>query len=224
MVDLCPSDRALRKEPEAAVRDRGISTGAVLSECGTYRYRLWRRWGDGTALLFVMLNPSTADATADDATIRRCIRFAQAHGHGAVEVVNLYAYRATDPKDLRRAGYPVGPDNDEHTVAAAREAAEVCVAWGANVRDLERPQIVLPMLRKLGVSLQCLRITRSGFPQHPLMLPSSYRLQPFTHEAISRAMAGETEPSSAASGCSHTARPDDQSKVDDQEPTAWSST
>ena len=162
--------------------------GATLSECGAYRYRLWRKWGCGSPLLFVMLNPSTADADVDDATIRRCVGFADREGFGELGVVNLYAYRATAPKDLKRAGYPVGPDNDQHIADAAREAAAVCVAWGSNVAGLERPQIVLPLLRWLGVEPKCLRITRTGYPQHPLMLPSSCMLQPFDEEAIHNAM------------------------------------
>jgi hypothetical protein len=167
------------------------SRTAVISDCGRFRYRLGRRWGDGAPLTFVMLNPSTADAESDDATIRRCVTFAHAHDFRAIDVVNLFAFRATDPKDLRRAGYPVGPENDEHTARAAQEAGAVCLAWGANAADLERPQIVLPMLRRLGVELQCLRITRSGHPQHPLMLPSECRLQPFTIAAIERAIHGD---------------------------------
>ena len=163
---------------------------ATMSDCGKFRYRLWRKWGEGSPLLFVMLNPSTADASVDDATIRRCIKFAQAHDFGELEVVNLFAYRATDPQDLRRAGYPIGPDNDEHICAAVRESAAVCLAWGSNVAGLERPQIVLPKLRALGVKLQCLRITRSGYPQHPLMLPSSCRLMPFDSDTIQAAMHG----------------------------------
>lgn len=164
---------------------------ATISDCGKFRYRLWRKWGEGSPLLFIMLNPSTADAEVDDATIRRCVKFAQAHDFGELEVVNLFAYRARDPKDLRRAGYPVGPGNDEHIMAAVQESAAVCLAWGSNVAGLERPQIVLPMLRCLGVKLQCLRITSSGYPQHPLMLPASCRLMPFKVEAIDKAMRGE---------------------------------
>lgn len=162
---------------------------ATISECGKFRYTLGRRWSDGPKLLaFVMLNPSTADADQDDATIRRCIKFAQAHGYDALEVVNLFAYRATDPKDLRKAGWPAGPDNDVHIEAVARAANAVCVAWGANVAALERPQIVLPLLRKIGTPILCLRITRSGHPQHPLMLPSSCRLELFTAAAIGNSM------------------------------------
>lgn len=161
---------------------------AVISDCGRFRYRLGRRWGDGLPLAYVMLNPSTADAEVDDATIRRCMTFAHAHGFAAIDVVNLYAFRATKPRDLALAGYPVGSENDQQIADAARDAGAVCLAWGANVAGLERPQIVLSALRRLGIDLQCLHITRSCHPQHPLMLPSTCRLQPFSAEAIQEAM------------------------------------
>lgn len=162
---------------------------AVISVCGKFRYRLGRRWADGgKSLAYVMLNPSTADAEKDDATIRRCIRFAKDHGFNALVVVNLFAYRATKPADLRKAGYPVGPENDAHIAEVAKTADAVCVAWGANVDGLERPQVVLPALRKLGVEIQCLNITRSGYPSHPLMLASTCRLMPFNMQGIQAAM------------------------------------
>lgn len=163
---------------------------ATISHCGKFRYRLARRWGDGDTLLFVMLNPSTADANEDDATIRRCIRFAKDHGYEGLEVVNLYAYRATKPEDLRRAHYPAGPDNDQHIIEAAKAAHRVCIAWGANVKELCRAGEVLTLLRGIGVAPYCLRITRSGYPQHPLMLASACRLMPFTIKAIDDAMKG----------------------------------
>lgn len=167
---------------------------ATISDCGKFRYALGRRWSSGSKLLgYVMLNPSTADAEQDDATIRRCIKFAQAHGYDALEVVNLYAYRATKPIDLRKAGYPVGPQNDTMIEHVAKMADAMCVAWGANVAGLERPQIVLPMLRRIGVPVICLKVTRSGYPQHPLMLASACRLQPFTAQAIDDAMNGVSE-------------------------------
>jgi hypothetical protein len=163
---------------------------ATISDCQRFRYRLGRSWDAGETLLFVMLNPSTADAHEDDATIRRCIRFAQQEGFAALEVVNLFAFRATDPKELRRAGYPVGPENDRHITDAARAAAKVCLAWGANVAGLERPQVVIPLLRAAGAPLHVLRMTRSAYPQHPLMLPSSCRLVPFD-KAVEAALLKE---------------------------------
>jgi hypothetical protein len=164
---------------------------AIHSRCGTYRYWLLRRWGPGPRLLLCMLNPSTADASVDDATIRRAVTFAHAHSFDSLAVVNLFAYRATDPADLKRAGFPVGPDADHYIQSAVEGSDAICVAWGA-VGDRgpanDRVQKVMPMLAATGKPVQCLRITRSGFPAHPLYLPSAFRLQPFTLEAIQAAM------------------------------------
>ena len=139
-------------------------------------------------LAYIMLNPSTADADKDDATIRRCIRFSQAEGFSAIEVVNLFAYRATDPRALKRAGYQVGPSNNSQLALTAAEADVVCIAWGVNAHGLARPVEVLMLLRRLKIQPHCLRITRSGYPQHPLMLPTSCRMMPFTPDAIDLAM------------------------------------
>jgi hypothetical protein len=165
---------------------------AFISDCGKFRYSLFRLWDDTLPiLLIVMLNPSTADAYLDDPTIRRCISFAKAHGYGAVEVVNLFAFRATNPADLRRAGYPVGPDNDEHITLAARRAGAVCVAWGANAAVDDRVQVVMPLLRAAGHEPLCLHITRSGYPGHPLYLASATRLRPYDCAAIEAAMTAD---------------------------------
>lgn len=169
---------------------RSCERDALISDCGLFRYWLLRRWGDGPLLLFVMLNPSKADALVDDATIRRCAMFAMTHYFGGFLVVNMFAFRATKPEDLKRAGWPVGPENDKWIEWAAERSDSICVAWGAHAADLERTQVVLTLLRRAGKPLQCLGITRGGHPSHPLMLPSSRRLQPFTVEAIQEAMHG----------------------------------
>ena len=162
---------------------------AIFSGCGRFRYRLGRRWGKGDTLLFVMFNPSTAGVEHDDATIRRCVGFALRHGYGAIDVVNLFAYCATDPKDLRAAGYPVGEFNDTQIQRAAGEAHEICVAWGSNAAGLARPREVLAMLKPLVGEPKCLAITRSGHPQHPSRLASSCTLQPYNTETINAATA-----------------------------------
>jgi hypothetical protein len=168
-----------------------VNRRAIVSPCGRYRYWLGRTWSAAKPLLFVMLNPSTADAEQDDPTIRRCIRFGEAMGFGGIEVVNLFAFRATQPKAMALAGFPVGPDNDEHIRAAAASAGAVCAAWGAvgtrNAAEA-RVQVVAPLIRAAGHELQCLQITRSGYPQHPLYLSSSCRLKPYTLPAIADAM------------------------------------
>ena len=166
---------------------------AVISACGLFRYTLGRQWGTGRPLLFIMLNPSTADSAADDPTLLCCIAFAQAHGFGSLEVVNLFAYRATKPADLRAAGYPVGPETDFHILRAINGCAEVCVAWGANAAGLARPAEVLAMLKRLSDEPpKCLRITKGGQPAHPLYLPRNLRLTPFDAAAVTRARTGAT--------------------------------
>lgn len=153
---------------------------AVISECGQFRYLLRRSWNvSRPALGFVMLNPSTADADQDDPTIRKCIGFAERLGFGAIVVANLFAYRATDPSDLRRAGYPVGEENDYWINRAARDAEAVVCAWGVNARKLARPYEVLAVLRAARRPAHALRLTSDGIPCHPLMLPYTCTLTEF---------------------------------------------
>lgn len=145
-----------------------VESDAVLSDCGMYRYHLLRRWGPGKACVFAMLNPSTADATVDDPTIRRCIGFAKREGCDALVVVNAYGLRATDPKLLWTASDPVGPLNDRFVRLALdcahRDDAPIIAAWGAHAR----PDRVLQMSRLTQVRWSCLGITKSGAPRHPL--------------------------------------------------------
>jgi hypothetical protein len=134
---------------------------------GPYRYLLWRRWADAASLLFVMLNPSTADAERDDPTIRRCIGFARAWGFGAVEVVNLFAWRATYPRELRRARDPIGPDNDRVILEAAARNQAIIAAWGNHGAFGERDRQVAALLAPFGA--RCLGArTSGGAPRHPL--------------------------------------------------------
>lgn len=167
---------------------------AVLSPCGRYRYRLTREVdpvsGRGR-VLFVMLNPSTADATVDDPTIRKCVGFARrAYAPPAlIDVVNLYAWRATDPNDLRRAADAsdvIGPETDMHIGEAADRAGAIVVAWGAlnlgamSAPARERARDVARRLRLAasGAPLLCLGTTKGGEPRHPLMV--AYSVVPST--------------------------------------------
>lgn len=150
----------------------GEGRGAVLSDCEKYRYALWRDTGvlgaEGT-VLFVMLNPSTADATEDDPTIRRCIRFATDWGFARLAVGNAYALRATDPKQLRAADDPVGPENDEWLNRLAIEAAEVIGAWGTHI-DSERERHIIDLIEFQAGTMRCLGQTKALHPKHPLYL------------------------------------------------------
>jgi hypothetical protein len=146
-----------------------MESSAVISDCGAYRYLLRRRWDvKRPALLFCMLNPSIADAERNDPTIRRCLGFARAWEYGGLEVVNLYAYRATQPAELFRAADPVGPDNDRHIAEAVARAGRVIVGWGNHGRNAERLASVLPLLNEA----YCFDITSAGQPRHPLYVRS----------------------------------------------------
>jgi hypothetical protein len=159
-------------------------SAAVISSCGKYRYSLHRALsgdllatnvGKGT-VLFVMLNPSTADACDDDPTIRRCIGFAKAWGYDMLSVGNLYAFRATDPRKLATAEDPVGPENYTHLRRLAMDAAEVVVAWGVPPIDVDEG---LHMARVLGVlgPTRALGVTKAGYPRHPLYMRADAELQ-----------------------------------------------
>lgn len=152
-----------------------VARSARISADGLYRYRLTRAWGDGEIAVFVMLNPSTADAAIDDPTIRRCIGFAKTWGMAGIEVVNLYAYRATNPAELWGADDPVGPDNDEFlTTAAFARPGPLVAAWGVNAK----PPRVMEVLSLPGFDrLQCLGTTKDGYPRHPLYVRGDTRPQ-----------------------------------------------
>lgn len=154
-----------------------IHSDAVISDCGQYRYVLRRIWNsDAAYLVFVMLNPSTADADVDDATIRKCVGFARRLGYGGIVVVNLFALRSRDPKALGTALDPVGPDNDKWIKLECSIAEHpIIVAWGANGRDYpDRVRQVLDLIKPRAVN--ALRTSDDGTPWHPLMLP--YRCVP----------------------------------------------
>lgn len=149
--------------------------GAVFSSDRRYRYLLWRVWsGTGGMVLFVGLNPSTADEQTDDPTIRRCKSFAESWGATGFMVANLFAYRATKPRDLYEAITPVGPANDRWLDSTTSFARLTIACWGNHGAFRERASHVLPLLRNPS----CLRMTKSGHPSHPLYLPGSCRPVP----------------------------------------------
>ncbi len=153
---------------------------AVYSDCEVYRYSLTRLWGQGRRLVFVMLNPSTATESQNDPTVERCERRARAMGYGGFRVVNLFAYRATDPAQLRKVADPVGPCNDLTLDAAAAWSDTIMCGWGAHGGLLGRGAQVQAQLRALGMNLMHLGLTKDGQPKHPLYigyatLPQAWR-------------------------------------------------
>jgi len=162
-------------------------TGAVMSECGTWRYRLWRSWripfeaGPHRVAAFIGLNPSTATAEQDDPTVRRCVLFAASWGCTGMEMLNLYGFRSTDPKGLWAAADPVGPETDRYLVEVASRADPVVACWGAFPRAVERGVAVVERLRDAGVAVMHLgEPTKDGHPRHPLYMPRSAALRPWS--------------------------------------------
>jgi hypothetical protein len=152
---------------------------AVIDATGTYRYRLSRIWGTdpgpGRLVNFIMLNPSTADATEDDPTIRRCVGFARSWGFGGIVVTNLFAFRATEPKDMISAFDPYGPENDGYVFATAARSPLVVCAWGAHGTLHHRGAEVVRGLRARDITPHHLGLTKGGQPRHPLYLPGAAR-------------------------------------------------
>ncbi|MDX2229356.1 MAG: DUF1643 domain-containing protein [Leptolyngbyaceae cyanobacterium bins.349] len=152
-----------------------MNTGATFDSTGQYRYSLWRHWDDAAPRIgFVMLNPSRADATLNDPTIRRCLSFARSWGYGSLEVVNLFAYRTAQPQQLRHVADPVGTDNDRTLQTLSQRVDRIILAWGNWGRLQDRDRAVLTVLK--SHSLHCLGRTKLGHPCHPLYLKGT--LQP----------------------------------------------
>lgn len=155
---------------------------ADISADGLYRYTLTRCWDEAERYaLFIMLNPSTADATKDDPTIRRCVGFAKREGCAGIRVVNLYALRATKPADLWCVNDPVGPENGDHLRRAISHAAlsgsPIIAAWGANAK----PFRVYAVKQMPGMEqAKVLGFTTSGAPRHPLYVKRDAPLLPLS--------------------------------------------
>lgn len=158
--------------------DLFMDRDAVMGENGKYRYLLRRAWDPKRPrALLVMLNPSTADAEIDDPTIRSCIRLCRSWGHGSFEVVNVYAFRATDPKALRDADDPVGPQNDDVIAAAINRCDVVICAWGAHTISQSRRNDILSAVRQRRPVAYCMGKTKAGHPKHPLYIKSGTPLE-----------------------------------------------
>lgn len=158
-----------------------IQARAILSPCNTYRYALHRVWGANPDhyMMVIGLNPSTADALQDDPTIRRCVGFASRLGYEALVMTNLFAYRATDPKQLKQASLQgvdiIGEENDQWLLKLSHHAPLVVAAWGVHGTLAQRDQDIASMIP----SLRALKLTKAGHPAHPLYLPYSTVTVPY---------------------------------------------
>jgi hypothetical protein len=150
-------------------------SGADISGDGLYRYELWRQWGKGDVMVWVMLNPSTANADTDDPTIRRCTYFAKREGYSGISVVNLFALRATNPKVLRIHPEPEGSENLQKVRAVLDffHRSPIVAAWGSWIPRQPCETLDYVMAQK---NLFCLGVSKSGSPRHPLYLRNDTRL------------------------------------------------
>ena len=169
------------------MKNKYLSSTAVLSECSRFRYVLTRRW-DLTlpTMVFIMINPSTADAHLDDATIRKCVGFAKLHGCGSVKVINLFAFRSKEPKDLWTAEDPIGPQYWSYltfTLEALQAGDKVVVAWGCDdvIRRNEKLKAHMNAVKNSVLEYEplCFGLTQGGAPKHPVMLGYNTPLTPF---------------------------------------------
>lgn len=171
------------------LRVGAVTTSAVLSDCKKYRYSLTRVWDDNKPrVLFIMLNPSTADAEKDDPTIRRCIGFAKDWGYGGIYVVNLFALRATNPQDLLKAPFVVGVENEKWFRRMSALAHLVVCAWGngAIVDKLQkRLDHTWKPLSWISKPLHYIELSNDGTPKHPLYLPKHLMPKPCKVSAVS---------------------------------------
>ncbi|WJY22318.1 DUF1643 domain-containing protein [Fontisubflavum oceani] len=150
---------------------------AVYSDCERYRYSLTRIWDPhGTKALFIMLNPSTATEVQNDPTVERCERRARTLGFGAFRVLNIFAWRDTDPKAMRAAADPVGAENDATIIDSLPWADQTIAAWGTHGAHLNRGPEVEALLRQTGTPLYHLGLSKQGHPKHPLYI--GYAVQP----------------------------------------------
>jgi hypothetical protein len=163
----------------------GYMAYAILSSDRKYRYVLTRRWssalfGPVRYCVFCLLNPSTAAETADDPTVRKCVGFAKRWGFGGCDIVNLFAWRATDPNELYRTDERVGAENDRWLLETARKSELFIAGWGNHGCLVQRSRDVIAMLQAAGIPLQCFGITKNGLgePKHPLYLSYKTPLQP----------------------------------------------
>lgn len=177
--------------------DSAVSKAAEISSDSLYRYFLIRYWGPrdhsvvARLLIFVMLNPSTADAVIDDPTIRRCISFAKREGYDGILVVNLFAYRSPKPEIMKSVTDPIGPDNDKWLRRAFNYARkydiDVLAAWGIEGPYRDRDYEVAEIARQHGLELKCLGKTDGGNPRHPLFVKGTTPFQPL----VAHELAGE---------------------------------
>jgi hypothetical protein len=154
-------------------------TGAIFSDDRVYRYSLWRKWSlldrNSRSLIFIGLNPSTANENKDDPTIRRCVGFAKREGFGGMVMLNLFAYISTNPDDMTLQFDSIGPDNDQTIKSFDGCGNKFVACWG----HWDFAERIVTVMRMITQPIYCLGVTQKGSPRHPLYLKSDAELIPW---------------------------------------------
>ena len=176
-------------ESSKPVKSNDVIKTAIISPCKKYRYILSRSWNDYKPgeLVFIMLNPSTADDTIDDPTIRRCMGFSKREGYSGISVINLFAYRATNPQELYQAEDPIGEDNNPTILNYMLHAQDdeisgikkIICAWGTHGSFNNRDKDIIQMAKEFKIDLYCLGKTKDGHPKHPLYIKKDQPIEIF---------------------------------------------
>ena len=159
-----------------------LGNGAEFSKCEKYRYALWRLNVEDTGknrCVFIMLNPSTADHKTDDPSVAKCRKYAELWGYKNVYVVNLFAWRATDPEAMKKVLEPIGKENDRLILETCRDAGRVVAAWSNHATHFNRSDQVRRLLRDAGIKVHALKVNVTGEPAHPLYLSLSLKPKVF---------------------------------------------
>ena len=166
-----------------------IKRSAEFSPCRTWRYTLERYWGPGPHVLFILLNPSTADETYDDPTNRRGQSFARDWRMHGVVFCNLFAFRTPDPREMKSSEDPVGPENNYTILEQAARADKIVLAWGIHGTFRERDEEVLKLLQDRNYQCYHLGLTKHSHPKHPLYLRSDTQLESWTWDPYLRELS-----------------------------------
>lgn len=173
---------------KTATATHGATSDAVISADGKYRYKLGRYWSPkAPPVVWIMLNPSTADAVENDPTIRRCVSFAKRWGFGGIEVYNLFALRSPHPSTIETALDPIGPDNDSWLMAASQSGRKIIAAWGScrtQLRIMRATQVIEVLVRGGGPAPATLGLTKTGRPKHPLYVRGDAQLVPLPYHSM----------------------------------------
>lgn len=153
-----------------------MESSAVFSKDRIYRYELWRKYDNNLPFcMFIALNPSTATETEDDPTVRRCIQYSKDWRYGGLCMTNIFAFRATNPKDMMKFNEPIGPENNETLKRLSEKAGIIVAAWGKEGTFMNRGQEIIDLIP----NLYCLKKNKDGSPSHPLYLKKD--LLPFKY-------------------------------------------